>query len=961
MNQLLSRFLAFTRKRNVPFIAITFFLIAFTAQVLSPNLFAQTTGKIAGRVTDKKTGEGMIGTNVYLDGTILGASTDIDGFYVILNVPPGTYALIVEQIGYQKAVVQNVESRVNSTTTVNVQLSEAAVEGEEVVVVAERPLIPKDKTSSKEVVSKEEIDLLPVTNFDQVVGLQGGVVNGRFRGGRSDEVLYMIDGIPVNSAATGGRAATVGIEAVENLEVISGIFNAEYGRAMSGVVNAVTKEGSKEYHGNLEFYNGDYYSTYSLLGFNVYPQHTSPGLDGIRDIRGSLEGPVPFTNNKLSFVVSGGSAKNDGYLNGHGRNLFLPNTIHDAEAITAALENPASENPRADAINAFNITGDQSDAPQNTWWGYDLLTKVYFPFLSSTSLSYSYLINRSSWRDYNGFRRFAPEGRTRNFGESDNHIVSLKHVFGAKAFGTFKVAYLDEKFETHLAEDPLGSAYLPGVYSQQSLTNNIFAVGGTDLFDFRRGSQTLTLKSDVIWQLHRQHEVKTGFEYLDYTINEDSKTILFADSATFNTEFGAGLIDDGAWRHRPIHDDLVDVDFQYYHNDTAGDRHIIKDQKAAQAGVYIQDKMEFSAVVINAGLRFDYFDPKGLVPKDLNDPNGSIAYPDLSREEQLKRALKKADVQSQLSPRLGLAYQVTSNGIIHFSYGHFFQIPALQNLYTNPNFRILPGTVSQLILGNADLKAQRTVSYELAYSELITEGIAAEVTVYYRDIYDLLGIELLSTLNDQRYVRWTNVDYGNVKGAIFSLNLSAQNFSANLDYTFQVASGNASDPTAAFTAAQAGKRPNLEAIRLDWDQRHTIVGTINYFTDKFSASLISRFGSGNPFDYTPLPAPGRPILTDTDNNGQMPPNFSIDLNAGYNFAKIGGVNVKAYLQAYNILDNRNPAFVFSDSGSPSSTANLERSRRSLEQALLLPPEQIIFDGTSFVPPREVRFGLGFKF
>ena len=228
----------------------------------------------------------------------------------------------------------------------------------------------------------------------------------------------------------------------------------------------------------------------------------------------------------------------------------------------------------------------------------------------------------------------------------------------------------------------------------------------------------------------------------------------------------------------------------------------------------------------------------------------------ITRDQALEQSLVDADPQFQVSPRLGLAYQVTSNGLIHFAYGHFFQIPPLGNLYTNPDFLILPGVVSSQIVGNANLQAQQTVSYELGYRELISENIAGELTLYYRDIYDLLGTEVLETRNAQRYARWTNVDYGNVKGAIASLDVRAGKFNATFDYTFQVAEGNASDPAAAFVAAQGGDTPNLEALRLDWDQRHTVATTVNYSTKALSASIIGRFGSGNPFDYSPPAAAG---------------------------------------------------------------------------------------------------------
>ena len=191
--------------------------------------------------------------------------------------------------------------------------------------------------------------------FDQVVSLQGGFVSGRFRGGRDNEVLYLIDGVPVNNPSDGRRASTVGIEAIENLEVISGTFNAEYGRVLSGVVNAVTKSGSKEYHGNIETYFGDFYSGNERF----YPANNSLSLNGIRDIRGSLDGPVPFTNNKLTFLLAGGASNNDGYL--YFPELFKPGTLH----IPGAAGEPAT----------FIQSGSGELTSLNDRWDRDLLAK----------------------------------------------------------------------------------------------------------------------------------------------------------------------------------------------------------------------------------------------------------------------------------------------------------------------------------------------------------------------------------------------------------------------------------------------------------------------------------------------------------------------------------------------------------------------------------------------------------
>jgi outer membrane receptor protein involved in Fe transport len=921
-----------------------FFAVLLISLFASSILQAQTTGKIAGRIIEKATEDGMPGVNVIIEGTSMGAATDLDGYYTIINIPPGKYNVVAASIGYKKITVQDVLCRVNYTAKVDIQLEDEIIEGESVTIVADRPLIEKDQTGSKDVVTSDEIKALPVTNFDQVVELQAGVIGNNFRGGRDTEVLYLVDGVAVLEPFSGTRSATVGIQSIENLEVISGTFNAEYGRAMSGIVNAITKEGGREFSSNIEVYAGNF-----ITSDDKFRESNSFSLSGIQEIRASLNGPVPFLGEKFSFVSSGGYQKNDGYLFGY--RYFLPTDI--------SIPAPAGE----DAF--FMPTGDSSAVPMTDSEEINLLTKLHYNLSTTFNLSYSLLYNKRDgherWAyDQNNWNiwRWAPLGIRQQHTESFNHIISLKQILGQSAFYNIRFAYQDHSFGNYVFEDPLDDGYLPGGFTQSSLTGNNLNIGGTELNHELRDSKTYTLKGDLTWQANRKHELKIGFEGTKYDLEEDRKTILFGNELTFNTELALGLV--GDYRQREIFGTNV---IQYYHTTDAGDASTYS-RSPIQGSFYIQDKMEFESAVVNGGLRFDYFDSRFGIPSNFLDPNGRHTYPDLSRDEALNRTLVDAPVHMQLSPRFGLAYQVTENGLISFSYGHFFQIPPLQFLYGNPKFLVLPGTVSSEIMGNAALKPQRTVSYELSYRELISDGIASEISFYYRDISDLLGTEALETINGQRYTRYANRDYGNVKGVIIALDIRRGNFYADIDYTFQKASGSASDPGATLIAVQAGREPNLNLIRLDWDQQHTIGSSLNYSVPgAYTLSLIARYGSGRPFDYQPLAAPGRPILQFEENNGQQPGNFNLDINASYNIGSFSGINAALILQGYNILDNRNPYGVFQDSGSPSSTATLapDRDRPSLERATFTTPEDIRLSPSFYTRPREVRLGMTLSF
>ena len=212
--------------------------------------WSQTTGKISGLVNDKKTGNPLPGANIYLEGTAFGTASDLNGRFTIINIPPGKFNFKADMIGYKTIIMNNISVSVNRTLSLNLEMDQTVIEGEVILVEVDRAAQKKDQTGTIKNISGDDINALPVESVGSVVNMQAGVVNGHFRGGRTTEVTYMIDGVQVDESF-GGSSATVDIqpEAVQDLEVITGTFNAEYGRAMSGVVNVVTKDGGSPFEG----------------------------------------------------------------------------------------------------------------------------------------------------------------------------------------------------------------------------------------------------------------------------------------------------------------------------------------------------------------------------------------------------------------------------------------------------------------------------------------------------------------------------------------------------------------------------------------------------------------------------------------------------------------------------------------------------------------------------------------
>ncbi|MBI3005273.1 MAG: TonB-dependent receptor, partial [Ignavibacteriales bacterium] len=213
--------------------------------LLISNLFSTgTTGKIAGTVSDSRTGEKLIGVNVVIEGSTMGASTNIDGYFVILNVPPGTYTVRASYIGYSPSVMENVRVNIDQTTTVDFSLTEAAISAQEVVVVATRPIVQRDVSASRANISAAEVANLPIAQVSSVIGLQAGVQGLTVRGGGSDQTAFVVNGLTLRDERDNTPYTGISLLSVEDIQIQTGGFNAEYGNIRSGVINVVTKEGS---------------------------------------------------------------------------------------------------------------------------------------------------------------------------------------------------------------------------------------------------------------------------------------------------------------------------------------------------------------------------------------------------------------------------------------------------------------------------------------------------------------------------------------------------------------------------------------------------------------------------------------------------------------------------------------------------------------------------------------------
>jgi len=895
----------------VTYVIVSMFFLLFTFP-----LNAGTTGKIKGKVIDKETGEIVLGANVVVEGTYFGAATDLDGDYYINNIPPGSYILIASAVGYNKVRIENVLVKIDLTTEINVELTSEAIQMGEVVVQAEQPMITKDLTSTSAIVSSEEIKMMPVDNLDQVINLQAGVMRDaegklHFRGGRSNEVAYLVDGVAVNDAFNGEFSLEIENNSVRQLEVISGTFNAEYGQALSGVVNIVTKDGSQKFEGTASAYLGNFFTSNDDLFWNLEKVNAK----GPKDFQFSFSGPTKILND-LTFFLSGRYFKTDGFI--YGKRVY---NIGDT--------GPTIPDESTPTFFFNNNTGDEAFISMNPEERKSYNGKLTYS-LESWKFSYSFFGDDTWNKYYNHGYRLAPDGIRNHYKSNVINNLQISFFPSQNTFAALKLSSNLNKYWGYLYADELDPRYVDPNQSTP-ISDYTFRYGGneTDRYDRYTWSYVAILSAES--QISKEHKIKGGVEgryHVLYNHWKDLRNLTEGQLDDFgNSIWTPGYSNPGTKYHEKY------KEYPY------------------ELSAYIQDKMEYDIMIINAGVRFDYFNSNTYLPADIRNPLDNPLFPGANVE-------RKAKYETQLSPRLGVSFPISDEGAIHFSYGHFFQIPTFENLYRNNAYNIDQTTTLSSMLGNPELRAQKTVKYELGLQQVLFPNISADVSVYYSDIRNLLGMEILETYEGYSFARFVNRDYGNVKGLLVTLEKRHSDyFSAKVDYTYQVAQGNASDPTQIFYNSQSS--PPIETTKkfvpLNWDQTSTlnISLTVGNLAD-WSVGIIWSYGSGSPYTEDTRYTQNLRF----ENNGRKPSTMNLDLKAAKTF-EVLDLDINAYLIVYNLFDIKNENNVSATSGRAGIDLTAEEFTGTVYGVNTL--DEYLLNPTDYSSPREIRLGFGFGF
>ncbi|MGC8654850.1 MAG: TonB-dependent receptor, partial [Candidatus Kryptoniota bacterium] len=632
---------------------LTYFML-FLWQVA----IAGTTGKLVGKVTDAQTGEPLVGVSVQLVGTYMGAATDMNGYYVVNYIPPGRYAVAFSAVGYEKVTVKDVSIKIDLTYTLNVMLKQHAVSTEEIVITAERPLVQKDLTSTSASVSAEQISKLPIESVEQIIGLQAGVVGGHFRGGRSDEVAYLVDGLPVTDPFNGSLPLRVENSSIREMEVISGTFNAEYGQAMSGVVNIVTQDGTDKFHGSISAYAGDYVTNRSDLFQNVGKLTAFR----TRDYQFTLSGPTIFPS--LTFFLTGRYYYDPGYLYGiriyrtHDRSPY-PSTDH--------MGNPILDQD-GNIIYVTPHSGDSAYVPMDPTRNYSLNAKITYA-VNHLKFSYSAFYNNDWNKFYDHVWKWTPDGITNHYMTNYIHSFQITHLPSQNVFQTLKFAVNRYDYRGNVYSDPNDPRYVDPSQGVP-LSNYTFQSGGQQGGRYERE----TIQSILQWQFNDQisdkHKIGLGVEIDWYKLYDHEYGLI--------SPLGSMAVDSV---YKPLYNQLGTIGNQAY------------TRYPTAFSAYIQDKAEYDIMIINFGIRFDYFKPNAQYLYDLKNALRDPNFPNAGK-------MVEASAKTQLSPRLGISFPITDRGVIHFSYGHFFQIPSFANLYVNPGELVMEEGGLSSIMGN---------------------------------------------------------------------------------------------------------------------------------------------------------------------------------------------------------------------------------------------------------------------
>lgn len=923
------------------------------AILLNGSLYAGVTGKIKGKITDYTSGVPLPGVNILVEGMSLGSSSDIEGEYYILQVPPGTYNLRISMIGYQTIIVEDVKVSVDLTTEVNAEIKEKSYElDEEVIVVAEKEVVQKDITSSIQIMGADILEALPIISADEGVMLQAGVFFDKIpvvgglgtagkgeqrysvRGGEQFQIHWYYNGTKAATLAN-GRAdwaasySNVNMNAVEEIQVNTGGFNAEYGGVQAAIVNVVTKTGGNSYHGIIDVNYG--LAGQHHFGNYLYDPSTQKEFidntleDGTLDpnwwtedrqrhiydyteipdysINFSLGGPIPIlriNDTPLQFFLTG-RLDQKAYVLPHPRDSRnSKNFSLNLKYCTGATNIRFDGFYNNDLHSTLQENGDfTNQAKYYRGWGSILDKDTYGLGLQMTKV-----ISNALFYDIKLSSFFI------NFKEHKSDFTQLGESESPTIWGFHRYdGYEDEPFDQ----------YSPTIKNDVT-TGDISLVG------------------NLSWQIDNSNLIKTGFEarYNTYSEKDNYRYPSFTDDPRY-------------WINRSLTETFHPI----------------------QLGIYLQDKMEFESMILNIGIRYDYynsnldwFDQTNLfnpsidplydasldLDQDFIDDNGRYKY---AYHNVLAKPRSPSKGYHMISPRFGVAFPISENTLLHFNYGHYLQMPSLDQMLEMNYFRpvyIVEGMIEnesdyfksndgdpERIVGytSEPLKPGQTIMFEVGVKHNFWDWAVLDVIAYYKDFFNqtqeriglfdhaIFGYDPFKeqiTAN-QSYQTYLSGDYADSRGIEIALkSLFSKHFMFDINYSFSTATQGRATPaiitldkdgsTTYEWDTQVNKRIGVEKsfsrphifranVMLKypekWDE-----GILGILFSNTTLSVMYQFISGQAFTYLQPEDPA-----DTYNNYRYPASQLTDLMLEKGFDFFDTHRLSMYMRITNLFDNKN--------------------------------------------------------
>jgi outer membrane receptor protein involved in Fe transport len=926
--------------------------IAFALLAVALPAFGGTTGKITGVVKEKgKTA--LPGVTVIIEGTRFGAIADDQGRYSILNVPAGTYTLRGKIIGYADYVATNVQVTPDFTTEINLEMSPDAIQQAPVIVESTRPLIQKDATGTARFLSKEDLQNLPTRGYRDAASLQTGVVNFArsydprgveresqntasliVRGGRANEVAYYVDGFSQQDPLTGYSTTNIANNAIDEVVVLTGGFNAEYGKVSSGVVNVVTREGGAKFFGNFEAVTdagtGSWIGTHSY-DWNIYDA--------------SLGGPL--LSDKLTFYASG-----ERRWQGDRQPSLLGNSLEQ--------------------VFQSSLNTDEGSKPNNNLAGWTWQGKLAWRPSDKANLKFGTLGSFDDWREYTHAYLNNAAHMPRYQDTNRSAFGQINYTLSAKSFlsGSLNYFMTERKRGDGVYFDNV-RAYGRGEAGNPQFDQDLpyFLLPGHVFDDYlQRKSQYWGVKGDWTSQMDRHHQVKAGLGGERHTLryyNAYQPVSIKYDSLGTPIK---GLEDIDRYGYDEFAENELDDDID-------GAKH------PKTAFMFLQDKFEREGVIVNGGLRWDYInvDTPALVSESYPlgpPPDDSLHAEDLTDNK----------VYTRLSPRLGVAFPVTDKTLLRVNYGQFYQQINLQDLYVSYRFlqhKIVNGGYF-VGFGDPNLKPERTTAYEVGVAQQMGERMRLDATAYYKDVKDLVEVVTIKS-SPNGFSSYRNRDFATIKGVDVGWTMRpANHIAASLNYSLSYANGTGSVSNSQRNIAWTASNPPKQSSPLDFDQRHKIAANVDWrfgpgqgpmigdhhvFANA-GINLLLSAGSGTP--YTPVEVYDEVTLASVStvplsmtNSRYSPWTSTIDMkvNKGFN---LGSMNFDAYVWVLNLLDRKNAVAVFESSGSAATTnwLNTQAGQAFLASQGSIGAETYELAQANpalYGNPRLVRFGLRLGF